>query len=233
MPGKPLNVVSRHILEIRFKPSTKILDYRGAWTEYLSQEMELPQWKIDQNRIDLTNLENNELAFLSYKNCGYVIEHPNSTNLFQDRAAKFLRTIQLIEDFKLPAVTRLGVRSVFYKMYPDSFEALFRKFKQKLINTESETIAAYGGNIADVGVALNLESTDGKFNTNSGPMNSSQAANYFPNIELPLNAGYFFEIDFFKENIGNAETDALCSLLKSFAEQSWGKMETLSKTIFE
>ena len=67
-------ITNENILEIRYKPNPKILDYRGTWAEALAQVMSVSEWRIDENRIDVSNKEKTLKAFASYKNAGAVIE---------------------------------------------------------------------------------------------------------------------------------------------------------------
>lgn len=230
MPTKTSDPISRHIFELRFKPNSKVLDFRGEWTNYLSTEMNLPEWKIDINRIDL--YDTNDLAFLSYKNCGFVSQLPPTKNYFEDQATKFLRAIFLIEGFKPLPVTRLGVRSTFIKSYSGEFTSLFEKYKEKVINPTSEVLKIFGTQLVDIGAPLNFKDNDSYFNTMSGPMALNQIKQFFPTIENIPNVGLFFEIDYFKEEIGDVSVEYLTGLIKTYAQKSWQKMEGLTQLLF-
>ncbi|MDP3024134.1 MAG: hypothetical protein Q8O10_01210 [candidate division Zixibacteria bacterium] len=224
-------VISHHIFEMRFKPNARILDFPGQWTEYLSAEMNLPDWRIDITRMDL--YDNKNQAFLSFKNCGFVSALPDTKNYFEDQASKFLRTIFKLKEFKSTPVTRLGVRSTFLNPYPGDFKSLFEKYKSKVIKPADETMRALGGELIDIGVPLNFKDGDAYFNTMSGPMTSLQIKRFFPIIETVPEVGLFFEIDYFKENIGEPEVEQLVLILKTFSQRSWQKMESLSKLVLE
>jgi hypothetical protein len=45
--------LNEHVLEVRYKPNPKVLDYRGTWAESISDHMKLPEWRIVENRIDI------------------------------------------------------------------------------------------------------------------------------------------------------------------------------------
>ncbi len=49
--------LNAHTLEVRYKPNPKILDYRGTWAELISNHMNLSEWKIIENRIDIYDKE--------------------------------------------------------------------------------------------------------------------------------------------------------------------------------
>lgn len=220
----------RQLFEMRFKPNSKILDFRGAWTDYLSREMNLPDWKIDANRLDL--FDSNHLAFLSFKNCGFATHAPETKTYFEDQTGRFLRAVFAIEDFKPLPVGRLGVRSIFLTPYNGDFKNLFEKYQEKVVNPNQDTISKLEGTLIDIGAPLNFKANDGFFNTMSGPTESNQAKELFPGFDLYPAVGLFFEIDYFKNDIGDTEVSTLVNIIKSFSQKSWNKMETLTKSVF-
>jgi len=216
---------------MRFKPNAKILDYLGEWTEYLVNEMNLPDWNIDINRLNLYDKKNQ--AFLGFKNCGFVSISPDTRNYFEDQASKFLRAIFKLEEFKPLPVTRMGVRSAFLMSYAGNFESIFQKYKDKVIKPTDKALEALNGQLIDLGVPLNFKDGEAYFNTMTGPMTSLQIKRFFPTIESTPDVGLFFEIDYFKENIGNEQLEQLIGLLKTFAHKSWQKMDSLVKLVLE
>jgi hypothetical protein len=48
--------LSENILEIRYKPNSKILDHRGTWAEIISKDLTLTEWLIVGNRFDVHDL---------------------------------------------------------------------------------------------------------------------------------------------------------------------------------
>jgi len=61
-------VISKHILEIRYKPNSRFLDRRGEIAYILSGQM-FDQWNIGNNRIDFANKKHHNIeAFFSYRN---------------------------------------------------------------------------------------------------------------------------------------------------------------------
>jgi len=64
-------IFNDHVVEIRFKPNSKILDKFGLWTEELSQSLKLENWRITPSSIDVydkTQIEEAiERAFFSKK----------------------------------------------------------------------------------------------------------------------------------------------------------------------
>ena len=220
------DLISRHVFEMRFKPNSKILDFRGEWTNFLSSEMNLPEWRIDINRIDLYDAK--DLAFLSYKNCGFACQLPPTKHYFEDRAVKFLRSVFRIEGATPSPVTRLGVRSTFLESYSGDFHSLFEKYKQKVIAPTPQMTEILGGQLIDLGAPLNCKDGDAYFNTMSGPVGTAQIKQFFPDIESTPDVGIFFEIDYFQEKIGNAPEEQLAALIKSFTQKSWEKVEKLT-----
>ncbi len=47
------DVISEAVFEIRFKPNPKVLDFRGVWAEQISKHMNLSEWRIDTNLIEI------------------------------------------------------------------------------------------------------------------------------------------------------------------------------------
>ena len=58
------------VLEIRYKENPLMLDYRGAWAQQLSHSLEMPNWKVIENRVDVRDALETRQAFVSFTNMG-------------------------------------------------------------------------------------------------------------------------------------------------------------------
>ena len=47
--------VGEFVLEIRYAPNPKTLDYRGTWADMVSKHLEMNEWRIVENRFDTYN----------------------------------------------------------------------------------------------------------------------------------------------------------------------------------
>ena len=92
--------LNEHVLEVRYKPNPKVLDYRGAWAESISDHMNLPEWRIVENRIDIYDKKNKDHAFVGFRNAGFVAHDTPTKNYFSDKAVKFLKHLFSFEGFE-------------------------------------------------------------------------------------------------------------------------------------
>jgi hypothetical protein len=71
------NFISENIIEVRYKPNPKLLDYRGTWAEMISTYLELSEWKIVENRFDVFDKDKSKRIFVSFEMKGlwYKIVH--------------------------------------------------------------------------------------------------------------------------------------------------------------
>ena len=121
--------LNEHILEVRYKPNPKILDYRGSWAEAISDYMTLSEWRILENRIDIYDKENKDHAFVGFRNSGFVAHDTPTKHYFPDKAVRFFKYLLSLDGFeKSPYVERIGVRSKFCKEYEGSFDELRDKY---------------------------------------------------------------------------------------------------------
>ena len=77
--------INELLLEIRYSPNAKILDYRGTWAETVSKHMELSEWQIQENRFDVYDKQDTKRFFVSYRNAGGLIRNSTTRNYFSDQ----------------------------------------------------------------------------------------------------------------------------------------------------
>ena len=224
-----MDMISEHVLEVRYKPNAKILDYRGTWAEGISKEMELDQWGIVENRVDVYNKDKTILAFVGYKNAGFVVHDAQTKNYFSDKAVKFFKYLFSLEGFgKELHVNRIGVRSRFAKKYDGPFEELVQKYEQNYLTLNPEAAKVIDAELVDIGGPLNFKDKAGNFNTMSGPMESKQLVRFFDRDSDTLpEVSLFFDIDYWiKPDEIMAERHVL-NKVKTFAEASWERFEDI------
>jgi len=111
-------LTSSHYLEIRYAPMGSFLNVRGEVADFLAGQKKFRHWEITANRVDFWNAEDRrrdpETAFVSFRNCGYLIHNPSTEDYFADHSSKFLSILEKFEGFSYPPILRLGVRSRFY-----------------------------------------------------------------------------------------------------------------------
>jgi len=138
--------ISEHIFEIRYKPNPKILDYRGTWAELISRYMNLSEWNIVENRVDIYDKVNKNHVFVGFRNSGFVVKDSPTKNYFPDHAKKFFSFVIQLEGFeKQPYVERIGVRSKFCTNFEKGFDELKDRYSQRYLVLTKEAEKAING----------------------------------------------------------------------------------------
>ena len=228
-------VKSEHVLEIRYKPIGAFLDIRGSVADQIAESTHLKEWSISEHRIDFKDAPEKwkDSAFVSYRNCGYLAPNPATKSYFPDQATKFLRKLREIPEFKLPPITRIGVRSTFIAGCDKKFDELLNLFIDKLGLPKDKLAGLFSGEIIDAGLPLYLRSNHGRFNITTGPMEEEQIKGLFRGKDELPKIGLYFDIDYFKEDLKETNEKELAGLIKTFADESWEKSEKLFYLIFE
>jgi hypothetical protein len=225
---------NEHVVEIRYQPTARVLDHRGAWAETLSARLELPRWQIAENRLDVFEPKRTRACFLSFRNFGFVALDSPTRNYFADQAGKFVRTVFSLEQFgtRLP-VTRIGVRSRFCDPFEGSFDELRDRFTSRYVSIAGPAQQAIGqdAQLLDVGAPLNYRDQLGKFNTVSGPMTADQFRLFFQKDEGFPPVGLFYDIDYFKEPNAEMKADEVVHVLTDFAGTAWDRHDRIKTLI--
>ena len=224
--------LNEQILEVRYKPNAKILDYRGSWAEAISEHMKLPQWRIIENRIDIYDDKNRDHAFVGFRNAGFVAYNTSTKNYFADKAVKLFKFICSLEGFeKVPYVERIGVRSRFCKGYRGSFDTLRDKYTSNYLNLTERAREIIGAKLLDIGGPLNFRDSHGNFNTLCGPMVEEQIAGYFGKDEEVPKVGLYFDIDYWLAPKTEVDWREILRHISTFANSSWERFDKLTKLI--
>ena len=174
--------INEHILEIRYKPITQILDHRGSWAQEIISQMGLEAFHITENRIDIFNKNNKERCFLGFQNAGMVIHDAPSGNYFFKRTKKFIEYIFSKEDIKKELlVNRIGIRIKKCKEYKGKYEEIKDKY--------------FGCKPSYFFTTLNYKGKTCNYNTKSGPVNDDHLKTLFDrNTGFPK-VGLYLDID--------------------------------------
>lgn len=189
-----MSAIYKYIFEVRFIPNPRFLDIRGEVTKHiLSFSTSVSQWKIDTNRIDISDDLNTKNIYVSYKAIGF------STQDKQD-IEPFLRAVEsVISNYFYDAVpTRFGVRTVSLFSTRERMKSLLTRFTSTLyknnINQE----------LKDVASTFVFVSKDGEFTVNIGPSERKQSSEIFSGKNIPK-VGIFIDVDTYREDFDNPE----------------------------
>jgi len=191
------HVISRHVVEIRFKPDGRLLDRRGQIGEVLVDGDNIFETWAIANRIDLTSKDNSHIrAFFSHRNLGLTSFHPNDIEFFKEQTGKFIRSAW--NELNNRPIHRVGIRSTFLIEIEDFDEAV-KGYIRKFLNLDDDDLKQIGGQLVDVGFPLHFSDGDNRFNVSTGPMKARQAQQYiseisadnFPDVSLYLDFDYF------------------------------------------
>lgn len=216
--------MSENILEIRYKNNTKFFDCKGQWIEVMSSIMSLPNWKADENVVEISNEDKTEKAFFSFRNFGYKIIKPPTNNYFHDRATKFLNEhfrTRAFSDIENIFIQRIGVRSRHIMACNHSFEQLREIYLSKYINTSNVNKTIENATIDDVGILLNFKDNYGNFNTNSGPMEKEQIKQFFDWLEDKddiCDVGLYIDIDYWVAPQETMKKNDIINKVQKFAK---------------
>jgi len=225
---------NEHVVEIRYKANPRVLDHRGTWAEMISENMQLPHWRIVENRIDIFSEEKDLHAFVGFKNAGIAANNTPTKNYFSDKAVKLLKFVFELKEFGDPIfVERVGVRSRFCTPFDKTFDELKENYATRYLQLTSEAIEAIGksAKLIDTGGPLNFADKYGSFNTMSGPMVKKQFNDYFNHPEEFPDVGLYFDIDYFVRPGKKISGKEVIKHIKNFTSVSWDRYERVRDLI--
>jgi len=229
-----MKILNEHILEVRYKPNPKILDYRGTWSAGISKHMDFEHWGIVENRIDAYNEGNSLHAFVGFKHAGFVAVDTEMRDFFANKAVKFFKYLFSLEGFgKQLHVERLGVRSRFGQEYEGTFEELVDKFVANYLSLTEKATKIIDANLVDVGAPLNFKDKHGNFNTMCGPMKSDQLENYLSKRDSLPELSLYFDIDYWIRPKKLLDEREVIKNIKMFSEMAWNRFESISELIIK
>ena len=224
--------INEHILEIRYKPNPKILDHRGEWAELLSTHLGLPEWRIDENRIDVYDKETKERVFVGFRNGGFATYLTPTANYFPDKACKFLKYLMDLKDFGDPLfVDRLGVRSKFVTPHPHGFDDLRDRYGTRYLVLAQPAKEAIGGELLDVGGPLDFRDKLGNFKIICGPMPKAQMSQFMSAPGEYPEVGLYFDIDYWVRPGKQQPSREIIECIRSIANEAWKRHERVRDVI--
>lgn len=229
MVEKTLSHMKEYIAEIRYTPNPKVLDYRGTWVEMVKRLMQLPKWRIIENRIDVHDENETMRAFVSFRNSGLVVQDSPTRNYFPDQAIKLMRFLLQQEAFGTSiTVPRLGVRLRAATAFDGSFSELLERYTSRYLTLSSQAQGIIGAKTIDIGASVNFTSDVGRINTTCGPMEEKQLKQYFPTRREVPSVALYIDLDYYKEPNTEMSIGDISGLIKRFSEDLWDIQDKLS-----
>jgi hypothetical protein len=197
--------------------------------------MELPHWRIDDNRIDVfDNYETETLhAFISFKNAGFVMHNDSNVteitrNFFPDQGNKLLRFLFEQQSFGNPVfVERVGVRARFATAFDGSFSDLLQRYSTRIITLTPEAQEAFKAELRDSAGPMNFSTPKGNLNTNSGPMEMKQLSQFFGfTTQLP-EVAFFIDLDYWKRPQVEIDGKEILKMVKAYVDEIWDVHERI------
>ena len=224
--------VTQQILEIRFKPNSRILDLRGLWANKMSDYMGLSTWNIVSNRVDISDKDEKERGFISFRNAGYLVHDANSRSYFAERSTKFLSCLFSYPEFgEKVLIERIGVRSKYCRPFKGTFQDLQERYLDNFLGVNPKVSQLLAAKLVDIGGALNFSDGAGYFHTMSGPMLAEQMKDYFERKEFP-EVGLFLDIDYWSTPKKEMNCTEVVKKVQEFCEISIKRFDQVSGIIF-
>ena len=226
--------VNENILEIRFKPNPKVLDYKGSWAEILSVELRLPEWQIIENRADIFEKQKKERVFIGYRNAGFTCIDTPTANYFPDKSIKFLKILFTLEGFGNPVfIERIGVRYKSITPHDKDFDDLLDRYTSRFLKLTDEAAKALDAKMIDIGGSLNFVDKLGNFNTDGGPMAKEQMKKFINREGDYPDVGLYFDIDYWTKPKKVLNQTEIISIVKAFSTESWDRKNRICRIILE
>jgi len=225
------DIITKHVLEIRYEPNPGFLDRRGGIASSLSPKI-FRHWRISENQIELFNPDSQINAFFSYKNIGLSNIYPETTEEFISTSKDLIK--ESWTHFSFNKIQRIGVRSGFLCPKDISFKKLFNSFNKNFVNSSFvDNQSIFGtAKLIDIGLNLNFSVGSEYFNIMTGPMEKKQIKEFFPGVKDLPDQGVYLEIDYFKNEFSPSlkQKDVL-NLLDNAITQGKSIFNTISDLV--
>ena len=247
-------MVSKHTIEIRFRPDAGFLDKRGVVAEHIaSSATPFKRWNVSANRIDFSSDDNQHVkAFISYRNMGVVSTPPNDTGYFVETAEAFIGAAWS----QLPNrdLSRIGILSMCFIETKD-FDKAVDAYRKRFLKLTDEELSGFRGKLIDIGFPLNFVDGKDHFNVITGPMKQAQAGQFFRDAVLSpsgilqesrlLHAddsgianlpavGLYVSVDFFRTDFPNQNTTTtILELLRRGIKKAQGIADLIAPWVLE
>jgi len=225
--------LNRFILQIQYKPNAKLLDFRGTWAEKISAQMQLSEWKIIENRVDVYSKNGQSRAFVGFGDCGFATNDVPSRDFFSDQAIRLLKFIVDLKGFDSPIfVNRLGVRSTFFKPFNGTFEDLLGRYSSRFLNVSDRVFSIMNAQVVDIGGPIYFKGDRCNFNTMSGPMREDQAKQLLERSDKLPDLGLYFDIDYWRKPEQVVSNGDIHDFISQSSRESWEKFDRIADLVF-
>jgi len=231
MPKKDRDKIMlvEHVLEVRHDASGTFLDVRGYVADFIRRKEFLPHWKIDSNVVnfrDKSDKIETEGAFVGYKNAGYVVLNPPTRNFFTDRGSAFWKLLQKNEHYKLPPLTRFGMRTKIFIPSATSFEGINKTMYEQLFSETARSLV--GGSETDLQFTIELKEHEFHVRVMGGPLHKDEGDKYFQfQAEAFKKCGLFLDLDYYRTT--NLQPNAIPEYLDAAVKLMWVKAERIAR----
>ncbi len=226
-------LLNKFILQVRYKPNARVLDYRGAWVEKISAHLQLSEWNIVENRVDIYSKNGQNRAFVSFTDCGFVTNDVPSREYFSDQATRLIKYLLGLEGFDAPLfVNRIGVRSTFYRPFNGKFEDLLGKYAGRFLNVSEKVHGIMAAQVVDIGGPIYFKGDRCNFNTMSGPMKADQARIFLERSDKLPDLGLYFDIDYWKKPLQVIPNNDIFDFINRSSKESWEKYDKVVELVF-
>lgn len=247
MSKKDFTTLGKNIFEFRYDPIISFYDWKGSLAEHLISELKFDGFRILNNRIDLANPDKFGFSiFVGIQNAGLIIENNIDPEKFINKISSFLKALKKFEKFTPKNIARIGIRWNFLKHKRNvSFAQIKKAFEENIVQLNKTPYSKFKENLVDIGLPLNFRGEKLNYNIMHGPMEQNQAVRmFFVNREIYFDKygnpsdivpkhGFFFDIDVFKENLGEMTIDDLNEKSREFVNIGVEKFNIINDELFE
>jgi hypothetical protein len=228
-------VENQFILEVRYNPNPRILDRRGQWAEELLNHLNLTQWQINENRIDVYTEKKDLRAFVSFKSMGMIIYDSPSREHFGSLSSKFIEFVFRLKEFGSPMlIKRIGIRGTFCSPYGGEFNNLVQLYTKKFVKINARAVDAIGedAEIIDIGSPVTFSDNNGKLSFTAGPMTGEQFPHFFERDKEFPKVGLFVDMDYWQEPDKNMRASEIISSVKKMSGILWDRHKRIDHLVF-
>lgn len=230
----PIESFNKFIFELRYKPNAKMLDFRGSWAESISDHMQLSEWAIIDNRIDVYSKDARNRAFVGFGNAGFETNDVPSKNYFEDQTISFTKFILNLKGFDTPLfINRMGVRSMFFTPYEGKFIDLLERYATRFLSMTKAAVDIMNAELSDIGGPLVFKGVDCNFNSTSGPMKEDQAKQFLQRSDTLPDVGLYFDIDYWKKPEQLIPNSDIFEFVGRSSKESWDKYARTVELLFK
>lgn len=226
----PASRVTDHVCEIRFRPNARMLDYRGQWARFVAEHMNMSEWLVRENRLDVFDKADTRRFFVGFRNCGLTIKDAPTETYFVDHATKFLKFVLEFDVMDKPLlVERLGVRLKSYRAFNGDFAALMDLYTKRILPITPAGMQALGGKLLDIGGAINMSDDVATYHTMSGPMPIEQAKSILNRDEAHEfpKTGVYMDCDYWVKPQKEMSVADITGTARRFAERAAQRVDAL------